>query len=471
MGHNRMSTDEYLSRVIELHGGNLDFSNSVYVGLSSPLKYRCVKHGNRQVKEASRLLMPGSGCYLCTREGMRKSGVGVINKIRDIQPPWIDLSKAEYITYNTPLDLFCTKHNVHYKQLPRPALSGVIGCMKCRKANRPSHIQTGYTSFRRRLDTRFGIEYITYPDDYKNSDVPVRIVCPIHGTFYMRPGSALKRDILCPQCRPSRSKLTCETYINRARARHGDVYDYSKTKYINYKLPIEVTCRKHGAFTVMPFAHIAKRNPCGCPACGKEHKVARYIAKAKHLHKNKYDYSKLVYMSYRTPVEIICPKHGSFWQALNNHLAGCGCPFCSESVGESAVSATLDYFQIDYIREYRLPEYKAQYRYDFYIPILKLLIEYHGVQHYREVESWKLSLAERQEMDKIKVELAYNAGYLYECIPYTNDKYLSRTINRVLRKAIKTRQLPNLPLRPLLTNFDPFNPPKLASYRINNIKD
>ena len=469
MGHNHMESGEYMSKVIELHAGKLDFSNSVYTGLSSPLAYRCLKHGYRQNKEASRLLIPGSGCSLCTREEMRKSGVDVLNEICTVQPQWIDLSKAKYKTYNTPLDLFCTKHKTWYKQSPRAALSGAVGCIICRKEKRPLHLQSGYVPFRRRLNERFGTNYITFPEDYKNTNTLVRIVCPVHGTFYMRPSAALKRDILCPQCRPNRSKLTQESFIKRAMARHGDAYDYSKTKYISYKHPIEVICRKHGTFTVMPFAHIAKRDPCGCPACKLERRVNRYITKAKCLHKNKYDYSNLVYKSYRSPVEIICPKHGSYWQTLNNHLAGCGCPFCSESAGESAVSATLDYFHIDYIREYRLPEYETQYRYDFYIPMLKLLIEYHGEQHYHEVKGWKTSLSERQEMDKIKVELAYNAGYLCECIPYTKDKQLSQIVTRILNIAIKKRRVAGYVLRPLLTSFDPFNPPKLKSYRVNAV--
>jgi len=41
-----------------------------------------------------------------------------------------------------------------------------------------------------------------------------------------------------------------------------------------------------------------------------------------------FDYSKVVYINTRTPVEIVCPKHGSFWQRPTNHMSGKGCPQC-----------------------------------------------------------------------------------------------------------------------------------------------
>lgn len=47
-------------------------------------------------------------------------------------------------------------------------------------------------------------------------------------------------------------------------------------------------------------------------------------------HGNFYDYSKVVYVSYFVHVEIICPKHGSFWQAPSGHIGGKGCEECAK---------------------------------------------------------------------------------------------------------------------------------------------
>ena len=55
-----------------------------------------------------------------------------------------------------------------------------------------------------------------------------------------------------------------------------------------------------------------------------------FIAKAKAVHGNRYDYSKVVYVNTQTKVCIICKEHGEFWQKPKNHLCGNGCVKCSK---------------------------------------------------------------------------------------------------------------------------------------------
>ena len=45
-----------------------------------------------------------------------------------------------------------------------------------------------------------------------------------------------------------------------------------------------------------------------------------FIEKAKEIHGNKYDYSKVVYVNNKTKVCIICPIHGEFWQCPSSHM-------------------------------------------------------------------------------------------------------------------------------------------------------
>ena len=49
-----------------------------------------------------------------------------------------------------------------------------------------------------------------------------------------------------------------------------------------------------------------------------------------NIHKDKYDYSKVVYQGATKKVCIICPIHGDFWQTPSSHLSGCGCPKCRD---------------------------------------------------------------------------------------------------------------------------------------------
>jgi hypothetical protein len=55
-----------------------------------------------------------------------------------------------------------------------------------------------------------------------------------------------------------------------------------------------------------------------------------FIEKAKGIHGDKYDYSKVVYSGMSDKVKIICPKHGIFEKSPANHLKGQGCSICAK---------------------------------------------------------------------------------------------------------------------------------------------
>jgi len=63
---------------------------------------------------------------------------------------------------------------------------------------------------------------------------------------------------------------------------------------------------------------------------GKTTKLTKeeFILRAKQIHGDKYDYSKIDYINKHTKICIICPEHGEFWQSPNNHLLGNGCRKC-----------------------------------------------------------------------------------------------------------------------------------------------
>lgn len=121
-----------------------------------------------------------------------------------------------------------------------------------------------------------------------------------------------------------------ENFIQKAKRVHGDKYNYSNINYINCKQEIELVCPKHGLFKITPDYHVRGG---GCPLCfcknAKKITTEYWIQKAKEVHGNKYDYSKVKYKKASEKVCIICPKHGEFWMTPNNHLRNHGCSKCS----------------------------------------------------------------------------------------------------------------------------------------------
>ena len=64
-----------------------------------------------------------------------------------------------------------------------------------------------------------------------------------------------------------------------------------------------------------------------------------FVEVSSHIHKNKYDYSKVDYINSQTKVCIICPKHGEFWQTPAAHIhQQQGCSKCRSDNMKTKVS-------------------------------------------------------------------------------------------------------------------------------------
>ena len=120
-----------------------------------------------------------------------------------------------------------------------------------------------------------------------------------------------------------------EEFIEKAKKIHGNKYDYSKVKYKNNHTKIIIICSIHGEFLQTPNNHL---QGYGCRKCGvKNLTTEEFIERAKKVHGNKYDYSKVKYIHSLTDVIIICYIHGEFLQTPNNHFGGAGCQKCAGS--------------------------------------------------------------------------------------------------------------------------------------------
>lgn len=127
------------------------------------------------------------------------------------------------------------------------------------------------------------------------------------------------------------TKLTQKEVIRRAKTIFPD-YDYSKVNYVNSKIPITIICPIHGEFQKTFDTLVYQKQ--GCSKCSKKfrYNTETFIQRAKEVHGDKYDYSKIIYKGNKEKVCIICSKHGDFWQTPDNHLnQKQGCPKCGNN--------------------------------------------------------------------------------------------------------------------------------------------
>lgn len=131
-------------------------------------------------------------------------------------------------------------------------------------------------------------------------------------------------------------RKTREQFIRDAIHVHSTKYDYTNVEYKNNKTPVNIICPKHGTFKQTPDNHLRGQ---GCPKCVRPD-IDDFISRAKERHGDFYDYSKIDYVDTHTKVVIICPIHGEFMQDPTKHWEGQGCPKCAR---EKAYHSTAEF--------------------------------------------------------------------------------------------------------------------------------
>ena len=312
-----------------------------------------------------------------------------------------------------------------------------------------------------------GEKYIYNKTDLEHRDEKGRvcITCPKHGDFWQIPNDHM-RGIGCEKCKYEKvSKLkrgTIASFIEKAKKKYGDKYDYSKVEYIDAKTPVCIICPIHGEFWIAPYKFLSGRecSRCkreerrvernkkflemamkvhhgkydyskvvyvdnktlvciicpihgefwqrpdmhlqgqNCPKCaGRNKTTEEWIEEARKIHGNKYDYSKVVYVDNITLVCIICPIHGEFWQRPSTHISQkCGCPICKQSHLESKTREFLLENKIEFTQQ-RMFNWLGLMRLDFYLPKYSMAIECQGIQHFEPIDFFG---GERAYKDLIK---------------------------------------------------------------------
>ena len=310
--------------------------------------------------------------------------------------------------------------------------------------------------FIRRAKLIYGDYYDYSKVVYIDSKTKIIIICPVHGEFKQLPDSHLKGNG-CWECGIKKRSISNSTtqveYINKLKSKYINL-NFDKTNFKHSRKKLIVTCLKHGDFyqraDLLLLGH-------GCKKCSNDirgNKLSKihssnkeeFIEKAKSIHGKKYDYSKIVYINSWTKVCIICPDHGEFWQTPNAHISQKqGCPICKSSKGEETIKAILNKHNIVSIREWKHPDEKYLFEYDFYLPELNILIEFHGRQHYEWVpyfhktyhdfeeqckrDSWKMTLAKTKCIPLLE--------FNYKQLTYLSAEQFENFVINSLNKWIK----------------------------------
>ena len=373
-------------------------------------------------------------------DDLAKSTEEWISEMKNIHPEY-DYSVTEYINNRVAVKIKCVKHGI-FSVMPKVFAKKDYCCASCKKEK---SIQQKYMQIYETLKASCP-EYEFDMSTYRNKKSKIKITCPEHGEFWQSVKTFLVNKT-CPKCmyenNAKKRRTTLDEFIRRGQDVHDNKYDYSKVHYVNNNTKVCIICPEHGEFWQTPVAHLRSK---GCPKCSNVYMRTQneFIADAKKIHGNKYDYSKVEYINMTTKVCIICPKHGEFWQTpklhLNgygckkcsnkfldkdffilkscilhgdkydyskvhyinsktkvciicpehgefwqepsSHLNGRGCPLCKTSHLEREMKQFLDDNNINYIYQYHNKDIFGRQSLDFYLPEYNIAIECQGEQHY-----------------------------------------------------------------------------------------
>ena len=280
----------------------------------------------------------------------------------------------------------------------------------------------------------------------------VCIICPIHGEFWQRACSHVQGHG-CQKCKAQKLSVlktrNKNIFVSKAREVHGDFYDYSKVDYKDSQTKVCIICPIHGEFWQTPAHHLFGH---GCQLCAnakiaefRRNSIEHYLKLFDRAHGDKYSYELITsYNGCDTPVPIVCPKHGVFYQTPYSHSRGCGCPHCNESHGEREIAKWLDNHYIKYERQYKvIPEQvlfgRNKFLTDFYLTDYNTIIEYHGEQHYIRQPNWHTEeqFAEQQDRDRrLREHCKQHKIRLIE-IPYTEIDNIDKILTKKILKSKK----------------------------------
>lgn len=241
--------------------------------------------------------------------------------------------KSVYAGSKRTLTITCRIHG-DFEQIANKHLLG-CGCTECGRAEhsvRMSKPKKDASDFLRQLKSIYGRRYDYSDAQFAGMAKSVNLTCKRHGSFSQK-ASALLKGHGCQKCGYGVPSL--KEFIRAARKVHGRQYDYSKVEFNKLADRVILTCR-HGQSTISVRQHLLGQ---GCKQCGFDRhaedrvrvKAESFVARAKEVHGDRYDYSASDYKGRHREIRIVCKTHGEFFMQAGNHLNGQNCPHCANS--------------------------------------------------------------------------------------------------------------------------------------------
>jgi len=262
----KITFNEFVDRSNEIHNSKYAYHEDSYTNTRNKTRITCPIHGD--FYQTPKNHMNGQGCPQCGKEVAR-----IYHKHN--YEPFIRAAKErfgddfsfpnierQYVNNKTYITVRCNKCGYEFSRRPNDLLSDKFNeCKNCKhieklenrnklkiKKTNKRH-SVGKEEYIKRFREKFGDSITPFMDEYKNTQSEIHFKCNQCGyIFKRRPHNCLDSDG-CPKCkRVNNQKYTNDIFIEKAREIHGDKYDYSKVNYVNSDTKVCVICHEKDKF-------------------------------------------------------------------------------------------------------------------------------------------------------------------------------------------------------------------------------
>lgn len=175
-------------------------------------------------------------------------------------------------------------------------------------------------------------KFLFHKSYYTDEETEIRVCCKTHGFVKVLPKELTKKKFKCPICKEKIEKAAIKVRkklkLIRSKKRKTEMEKLKKSNPVKFKKRF-----LNNSLT-----------------------TEQFIEKSKVVHKDKYDYSKSVYISARKPITITCPVHGDFTKsrAMDHYINGTGCPKCNKGGFKNELPAIVYYISINNGEAYKI---------------------------------------------------------------------------------------------------------------------
>ena len=195
----RKTLRQFITEAETVHGSHYNYSLVDYKSTNTKVEIICPVHGTFLQTPKSHLR--GSGCFSCFHQiklpASKRYNTNVfIEKANIKHGKKYNYSQVVYKGSRVKVKIYCVYHGL-FEMEPASHLYGQ-GCPKCahqingRRLTKEQFIEKAKQVY----GTRFDYSLV----EYKNSSTLVKIKCPRHGQFDIRPDYFLSNKISCPKC-------------------------------------------------------------------------------------------------------------------------------------------------------------------------------------------------------------------------------------------------------------------------------